>query len=109
MVSEWREEFLGDPRRLPFRQHPSKENAFYWNGSIPWVSAKDMKRLFLDDAEDHITEECLRHGTKLAPANMCCSDSGHDTFKRCTDLHRTSPDGFQSGRESTATEEWYQV
>jgi type I restriction enzyme S subunit len=47
---------------------PSKSNPAFWNGSIPWVSAKDMKRLFLDDAEDHITEAAVDDGANQVPA-----------------------------------------
>ncbi|CAI07591.1 restriction modification system specificity subunit [Aromatoleum aromaticum EbN1] len=47
---------------------PSKINLAFWNGSIPWVSAKDMKRLFLDDAEDHISAAAVDDGAKLVPA-----------------------------------------
>ena len=35
---------------------PSKERAEYWDGKIPWVSPKDMKRPYIDDAIDHISE-----------------------------------------------------
>ena len=38
---------------------PSKENLDYWNGDIPWISPKDMKREIVNDSEDHITEEAL--------------------------------------------------
>jgi len=38
---------------------PSKANAVYWMGPIPWVSPKDMKRWLIDDAEDHISESAL--------------------------------------------------
>jgi type I restriction enzyme, S subunit len=35
---------------------PSKSNADYWDdGTVPWISPKDMKRMFVDDSEDHIT------------------------------------------------------
>ena len=47
---------------------PSKANAAYWEGSIPWVSPKDMKSPTLADAQDHISEEALRVGSALAPA-----------------------------------------
>lgn len=47
---------------------PSKANPEFWSGSIPWVSAKDMKRLFLDDAEDHISTQAVADGAKLAPS-----------------------------------------
>lgn len=40
---------------------PSKANPAFWvNGSIPWVSPKDMKVNVLNDAEDHITDDALR-------------------------------------------------
>lgn len=47
---------------------PSKANAAFWNGSVPWVSAKDMKQLFLDDAEDHISAAAVDDGAKLVPS-----------------------------------------
>jgi type I restriction enzyme S subunit len=47
---------------------PSKQNPEFWQGTIPWVSPKDMKRPRLNDVEDHISEEALESGSKLAPA-----------------------------------------
>ena len=47
---------------------PSKANPAFWNGSVPWVSAKDMKQLFLDDAEDHISAAAVDDGAKLVPS-----------------------------------------
>lgn len=47
---------------------PSKANPAFWNGSIPWVSAKDMKQLFLDETEDHISNVAVDDGTRLVPA-----------------------------------------
>lgn len=41
---------------------PSKENLEYWNGEVPWASAKDMKLEELYDTEDHITEKALETG-----------------------------------------------
>ena len=34
---------------------PSKDNPAYWNGEIPWVSPKDMKRSHIKDSIDHVT------------------------------------------------------
>lgn len=34
---------------------PDKENLDYWDGQIPWVSPKDMKKEQIEDSEDHIT------------------------------------------------------
>lgn len=36
---------------------PSKSVPEFWTGSLPWVSPKDMKRPYLADATDHITED----------------------------------------------------
>lgn len=38
---------------------PSKANAAYWRGEIPWVSPKDMKRTAIADAADHISVEAV--------------------------------------------------
>lgn len=35
---------------------PSKSENRFWDGAIPWVSPKDMKRALIDDAEDHVSE-----------------------------------------------------
>ena len=34
---------------------PSKDNPAYWNGELPWVSPKDMKRPYICDSIDHVT------------------------------------------------------
>ena len=41
---------------------PSKENEDYWEGEIPWASAKDMKVDVLSDTEDHITDFAIEQG-----------------------------------------------
>jgi type I restriction enzyme S subunit len=46
---------------------PSKAEPRYWSGTIPWVSPKDMKRLRLSDAIDHVSEEAIGNGTRLVP------------------------------------------
>ncbi|MGH6626968.1 MAG: restriction endonuclease subunit S [Burkholderiaceae bacterium] len=49
---------------------PSKANAGFWEGPLPWFSAKDMKADDLFDSEDHIAEAVPRTSTlKLLPAN----------------------------------------
>jgi type I restriction enzyme, S subunit len=48
---------------------PSKSNASFWDGSIPWVSPKDMKRPYIDDAEDHISPAAVESSAaKIIPA-----------------------------------------
>ena len=41
---------------------PSKENLDYWNGDVPWASAKDLKVETLQDTEDHITQHAVSSG-----------------------------------------------
>lgn len=38
---------------------PSKDNQDYWDGDVPWVSPKDMKRFELVDSIDHVTQTAL--------------------------------------------------
>ena len=39
---------------------PSKGNASFWGGDIPWVSPKDMKVTKISDSKDHITASAVR-------------------------------------------------
>jgi type I restriction enzyme S subunit len=50
---------------------PSKNNDAFWrDGTIPWVSPKDMKRQYISDAEDHITEAAIAgSATNRVPEN----------------------------------------
>jgi len=66
--SEWREISLGSITKFLSGGTPSKGRATYWNGSVPWVSAKDMKRFRLYDTEDHVSTEGVRNGTTRVPA-----------------------------------------
>ena len=68
-MSEWKEIQLGDCVHMMSGGTPSKANDDYWTGDIPWVSAKDLKSFFLNDAQDHITQEAAQNGTKIAPKN----------------------------------------
>lgn len=64
----WQDIALGQVVDFQSGGTPSKSVPAFWNGSIPWVTAKDMKRLFLDDTEDHITAAAAESGAKRVPA-----------------------------------------
>ncbi len=64
----WEVVKLGDVCTFQSGGTPSKQLPDYWEGSIPWVSPKDMKRPRLSDVADHISQEGLEKGSKLAPA-----------------------------------------
>lgn len=47
---------------------PSKEVDAYWQGRIPWVSAKDLKADLISDAQLHISEKAVDEtATQIAP------------------------------------------
>lgn len=48
---------------------PSKTNSVFWSeGTLPWVSPKDMKVNIIRDSEDHITDEAVAaSATNLVP------------------------------------------
>lgn len=48
---------------------PSKRRADFWNGSIPWISPKDMKSAHIYDSQDHITQIAIDEGVSLVPKN----------------------------------------
>lgn len=63
---EWGEQTLEQLVQIQSGATPSKENPEFWNGTVPWVSAKDMKQLYLDDAQDHISAAAIADGVKVA-------------------------------------------
>lgn len=65
----WSEATLGDLVTLRSGGTPSKGNADYWTGDVPWVSSKDMKTLRLFDTQDHISPAAVCKGTRLAEEN----------------------------------------
>ena len=68
MPESWEVVPLSDVCRFQSGGTPSKQNPDFWQGTIPWVSPKDMKRPRLNDVADHISQEALESGSKLAPA-----------------------------------------
>jgi len=61
MPSGWTEVSLAQLGQWAGGGTPTKENSAYWfNGTIPWVSPKDMKSSEIFDAQDHITVDALK-------------------------------------------------
>lgn len=52
---------LGDLVKPTGGGTPSRKITTYWNGSIPWVSPKDMKRWEIDSAQESITQAALEN------------------------------------------------
>lgn len=48
---------------------PSKAVATFWEGSVPWISPKDMKSAVVSDSLDHVSELAIKESaTSLIPA-----------------------------------------
>ena len=67
LPESWRVTALGELCDIESGGTPRKSVPEYWGGNIPWVSGKDLKSPSLCDAIDHVTDEGLQSGTRLAP------------------------------------------
>ncbi|MDY0966396.1 restriction endonuclease subunit S [Sphingomonas sp. CFBP9021] len=76
----WRWEPLGNLGTWCGGGTPSKARAEFWtDGTIPWVSPKDMKRPLIDSSEDRITEDAVIGSsakTVRAGSVLCVMRSG---------------------------------
>jgi len=46
---------------------PSTQRSTYWDGEIPWITPKDMKKPLLSDSEDKVTQAAVDDGLALIP------------------------------------------
>jgi len=65
----WKKVKLGDVVKMSSGGTPSKDNASFWNGDIPWISALEMHKNFVEEAKLNITEDALKKGSSLAKKN----------------------------------------
>ena len=59
----WPVQALADICSLSSGGTPSKANLDFWTGSIPWVSAKDMKMDCLSAAQLHVSEAAVKESS----------------------------------------------
>ncbi|MBI3560249.1 MAG: restriction endonuclease subunit S [Gammaproteobacteria bacterium] len=69
MSFRWRTVPMGDEVKFRSGGTPSKSEAKYWDGEIPWVSSGEMTQRRIYDTELHVTEEGAENGTRLVPEN----------------------------------------
>ncbi|AZY48015.1 hypothetical protein C0J09_01845 [Bordetella avium] len=69
--AEWTAYELGDVLlKIEGGGTPSRTNANFWNGSIPWATVKDLKGIRLSSTEESITESGVSaSASKVVPAN----------------------------------------
>lgn len=65
-MSEWQTYKLGELTDWYSGGTPSKQNLSYWNGEIPWISARTLKGTRINDSETKISKEGLNNGSRLA-------------------------------------------
>ena len=66
----WAKTQLGQLGEVLGGSTPSKANSQFWDGNIPWVSPKDMKRTVIHDSEDHVSRKALDETSlKAIPSN----------------------------------------
>ena len=69
LPSSWRYIPLSKLGKLTGGGTPSKAKLDYWQGTIPWVSAKDMKLDRISDSIDHISDDAINNSSaKKIPA-----------------------------------------
>ncbi|WP_426744672.1 restriction endonuclease subunit S [Myxococcus faecalis] len=66
-TSSWPVRPLAECGRLLSGGTPSKANASYWEGRIPWYSSKELKAFELSDSELHVSSEGATNGSNLVP------------------------------------------
>jgi len=46
---------------------PNRKSPEYWNGDIPWISAKSLKTSILEASSENLTEAGSRNGSRVVP------------------------------------------
>ncbi|GFE60795.1 hypothetical protein AOG2_13830 [Geobacter sp. AOG2] len=67
--SEWKGgPKLGELVQIVGGGTPSRSVEHYYSGQIPWATSKDIKTLYLEDTEEHVTEEAVQaSATNVVP------------------------------------------
>ncbi len=66
LPKSWAYRELGELARIDSGGTPSRSNREYWNGELPWITAKDLKTFDLIDSQDRLTEVGAAHAA-VAP------------------------------------------
>jgi type I restriction enzyme S subunit len=67
LPANWKATELGEIAKFSSGGTPSKENADFWGGVHPWITAKDLKQHYLKNSIDTLTDAGVANA-KLAPA-----------------------------------------
>lgn len=67
MPESWEPRSIGELCEIWSGGTPRKSVPEFWQGDIPWVSGKDLKLPAINDAIDHVSEEGVSAGSRMAP------------------------------------------
>ena len=65
MPSAWDIKKLADLGEWVSGKTPKRSESSYWGGDIPWITAKDMKSLYVEESEDNITQKAMDEGATI--------------------------------------------
>jgi type I restriction enzyme, S subunit len=65
----WAVSALGEVSSLSSGGTPPKDNPLHWAGPVSWLSPKDMKRTFISDTTDHISEAAAATFSRVVSAD----------------------------------------
>ena len=69
-LNGWPSKPIGQVCKVTTGGTPSRNNATYWNGDIPWVKTGEVNYYVIDSTEERITAEGLKgSAAKLCPPN----------------------------------------
>lgn len=107
--SDWNTKQLGCVTHWKSGGTPNKSIKEYWNGKIPWISAKNLKTDHITDSEIHISEEGLSRGSRLADKDeILILVRGSELFNRIPISFLKKPVAFnQDVKAIKANEELY--
>ena len=66
--NSWKTFSLGEITTFHSGGTPNRQTLDYWNGDVPWLSAKDLKQFRLIDSIEKVTEKGARNGTRSVNA-----------------------------------------
>jgi restriction endonuclease S subunit len=68
VTNGWRSTTIGESCTITSGGTPSRNNKTFWDGDVPWVSAKDLKSDRIHEAALHISRRSIEESaTKIAP------------------------------------------
>lgn len=63
----WQVKRLGSCGHFLAGGTPDRSRQDYWQGTIPWISAKSLKSFDVHDSEEHVTEAGAAVGSRIVP------------------------------------------